>query len=531
MKAERFGAWLTPAPSLTFPGQLLRRVSAWPLAGWALGGGLLALAGLRLALLSDAQAPPGSDGGNWLAFARELFGEEIKAADVAYPPVAPLLLRLLMLPLGALGAVKVLAVASSILMGVPLYLILRRELHPVLSVALALAFVMAGYQAETLAFGGYPQLLGAAFLLFSLYWLGPTLLDGRTWPLLLSAMAGSLAIGTHLLGATQLIVAAPILAGCFAFQQRAAWRRVAARFARWSIVTAALALTVAPFYVRLLPLLDGSPANPQGYGITALRSTLSYVYLEHQALWMVLTGVALVVPLVMVGRRSDSLLAPTAAALLFGPLLVFAASGEVRSFQLLEAGVLVSLGLLTSYVVAGLATRGAGQRWPGWPALAVGAACLAIAGAIGVSGHSRAQDSFAFYRVVDDEAVEALDWLRLQEEGTVVASIAPQGAMYGWWIEGYAGHPAYSAADPRWFNFREEKKDVAVANRLLSARLRPREAARLVDEHDIRYVFLDKRAPTDWLSLEAAGFRPAYQSAHYMVLRWEPARAGRAVGK
>lgn len=525
MIADRSYAQLTPATSVTTPVRLLRYVSTWPLAGWALGGGLLALAGARFALLSDAPAPPGSDGGNWLAFARELFGEDVKAANVVYPPVMPFLLRALMELLGPLTAVKVLAVASSVLMGVPLYLILRRELHPVLSVALALAFVMAGYQQETLAFGGYPQLLGTAFLLFSLYWLGLALREGKTRLILLSAVAGGLVVGTHMLGATQLMVSAPLLAGYFAFQQRGVWRKVAALFATWAATTAALSLTLTPFYLPLLSLLDGNPANPHGYSIINLDRTVAYVFREQLALWVALTAAALPVVVLMAWRRSDSLLAPAAAALLFGPTLIFVVTGEVRSLQLLQAGVFVSWGLLASYVIDSFASARTEQWWPGWPALAVGSVCLALAAAISVSGHSRAQDSIRFYSVLDGEAVKALDWLRLQEEGTVVANVSPEGLMYGWWIEGYARQPAYNATDPRWFNFREEKEHVAVASRMLWARLGPQEIARLAGEHDIRYVFVDKRTKTDRSSLEAAGFRPAYESTRYLVLAWRPASA------
>lgn len=528
MIADRFAAWPTRAPSLTVRGRLLRYVAAWPLAGWALSGGLVALAGLRFALLSDAEAPPGSDGGNWLAFARELFGEDVKAADAVYPPVVPFLLRPLMELLGPLTAMKTLAVASSVLMGFPLYLILRRELHPVLSVTLTLAFVMAGYQQETLAFGGYPQLLATAFLLLSLYWLGLGLLEGKSRLILLSAVAGALVVGTHMLAATLLMVSAPLLAGYFAFQQRGLWMKVAARFAKWAAATTALALTLTPFYLPLLSLLDGNPANPHGYSIINLDNTVAYVFREQLVLWVALTVVGLPVLVLMAWRRSDSLLAPTAAALLFGPTIVFAVTGEVRSLQLLEAGVFVSWGLLAAYVIDSFASGRAEHWWPGWPALAVGAVCVAMAVAISVSGQNRALDSFRFYSVLDNEAVKALDWLRLQEEGTVVATVSPKGLMYGWWIEGYARRPAYNATDPRWFNFREEKLHVAAASRMLSPRLGPQGVSRLVGEHDIRYVFLDRWSEIDTSGLRAAGFRPAYQSTRYLVLAWRPAPASRA---
>jgi hypothetical protein len=58
---------------------------------------LIAISVYRWILLSGQAAPPGSDGGNWLAFSSELFGAKVRAADAAYPPLFPLLLRFTLL--------------------------------------------------------------------------------------------------------------------------------------------------------------------------------------------------------------------------------------------------------------------------------------------------------------------------------------------------------------------------------------------------------------------------------------------------
>ncbi len=506
---------------LGFASQLLAYGSTLPLAAIAFCAAVLTLASLRLAGLSDAQAPPGADGGNWLAYARDLFGDHVKAAAAIYPPVLPFLLRLLLILLPPLEALKVLGVASWALMAVPLFLVLRRDLNPVISMVLALAFVMAGYQAEIQAFGGYPDLLGTAFLLFSLYWLGPALRDRNKQALLLSAIAGSLAIGTHQGAAAQLVVASFIFAGYFALQRPVVWRAVAARFARWAVATTALSLVFAPFYIRMILLLDRNPNNPQGYSLTSINDALAYALSEHHLLWLTLAAAAFAAPLLVIRFRRDSLLAPTAASLLLTPLLLFAVTGEVRNFQLMEAGIIVSLGLIASSVIASFRAVSATWRWAtwlGWPTLAVGAACLAIAVPISLSGQDRAQVTFSYYRVLDDKAVEALNWLRGQETGIVVANTNPLGYQYGWWIEGYAGRPTYNAADPRWFNFREEREQVMIANDLLAPMADPYLIAVLAEARKVRYVFLDRRTHTRTAGLIAAGFKPAYQNGQYVIL-------------
>jgi hypothetical protein len=152
--------------------------------------------------------------------------------------------------------------------------------------------------------------------------------------------------------------------------------------------------------------------------------------------------------------------------------------------------------------------------------LAIGLPFLLLLLIVGF-GHRRAVASFDWYQVVDAETLAALNWVRDNAEpgALVVASQAPHGGIHGWWIEGYAKRPAYNAADPRWFFFKEGKRNTAVANSLLSADLGPADVRAITDDHSVRFLFLDKRTfEGDLAVLIAAGYEPMFENDLILVL-------------
>src|SRR5262249_40458957 len=69
----------------------------------------------RFAMLSGNPGPPGLDGGNWLAFTNMLFGQNAKAAASTYFPGALVSLKVLLIFLPPLTALKVFAVTTGVL--------------------------------------------------------------------------------------------------------------------------------------------------------------------------------------------------------------------------------------------------------------------------------------------------------------------------------------------------------------------------------------------------------------------------------
>ncbi|MFQ5861154.1 MAG: hypothetical protein ACE5IG_06365, partial [Dehalococcoidia bacterium] len=157
----------------------------------------------------------------------------------------------------------------------------------------------------------------------------------------------------------------------------------------------------------------------------------------------------------------------------------------------------------------------------------VGAVAVLLATVVIVLGQQRSVRALDWYRVLDDDVVAGLDWLRENAlpEGVVVASSTPRGHNYGWWIEGYARIPTYNAIDSQWVIFREEKRQSRVAHQLLESRSGA-EIAGLAQQYGIRYVFLDKRVGVGSSELVKGGFTPVFDKPTVTILRFSSLPTG-----
>jgi len=484
---------------------------------------LVAVCAYRLAVLAGNPAPPGSDGGNWLAFSAELFGARVKAAEAAYPPVFPFVVWIARAALPPLTALKAAGILSSVAVAIPAYLILRWSLRPSVAAGVAATAVMTTYTAEVFAWGGYPQHLGTAFLLFAVYFLLAGLTSGRTWYFLAGGIAVGLTVGTHALAAAELAVA---VAGVLALVAWAAagrgFRLDARRFLLKALAclgTLAIILAVvSPVYAHMFSQLAGNPANPQGFDLLGSIPSVGSWHADDY-LWLVLGVVAVPAALWMSLSRRRTPVADAAVAVVAAAGFILLLQSEIRAVQLLQIGVL----LAAAAVLGAVNTGGLGglRRPLRYGAnFALGAMLLGLA----VTGLNHTRASTDWYRVVDEPALAALDWLRERDieapgRGRVLAGETERGGIYGWWVEGYAGIPAYLATDPRWVSFKDEKEQTAAANRMMMEGADASEVRELAVRHDIRYALVDTVAtPHAVATLLGAGFVLNVETGRMAVL-------------
>ena len=489
---------------------------------------VIGVAAYRFWMLADNAAPPGADPGNWLAVTHGLFGKSVKAAEATYFPVLPVLLKGLLAFLPALTATKVLGVGVSVIMGIPFYLILRRGCSRLFSAGLTLAFLLAGYEEETLSFGGYPQLLATTFLLLTVYWLMDGLISGGRRPLLLAAASTALVAGTHHF--TLLLTAPTLLAlGVALFiQERPPIRPFLANAGVWALGAAVFTLPFLPWYVSFLSLMEGNPANATGFSILDVNAVTSYVFQENRPFWVVLFVVAASLPLLPLPGGKAARIRPAAVALLAGPLLGFALTNEVRTFQLVEAGIVLSLGLPVAAVEQHLSLTRVRVTVQQVERLSLGLAVAALLTLIASSGHQRFTDARARYQIVDGPALEALNWLHEQTPpgALVVANESTGRISYAWWVEGYAERPTYSLIEPQYLSFSEEKAQSSLANRLLDEETPPSEVEAILQQTGIEYIFLDKRTGGRFKSLlSKSTFYLSLENDEFAILRHPQAEA------
>lgn len=493
--------------------------------------GTILLVLYRIALMNELGAPSGSDGGNWLALASELFGKRTKAAFVPYPPIIPLVLRGLLIFFPPLVALTILGAVASASLVPPVYYLLREGTGGIWAPPLALAFAFFSLNVEMAAWGAYPQLASQGLVLSSLVFLAYGLRDDDGKRVVVSAWCAGIAIGTSVFAVPQLAMAAPALGAALAARTRTRWRRMAGGLGLWVIACGMFSLPYVPAYIWTLRLSAGKVWNPHGYTWETSNAVFKWVFRElppffhNLAVWFIL-AVGLTAYCLFVRRRSDPL-AASAVSLILPSLALFIATFEPRTLSLFQVG----LGLALVTVATDLWTHLRARHGAGPSRLLVlgpfGTAVVLLAVGLTVSGHVRTVVARNWFQVLDSDIVEALDWLKRhgRRGDLVVASEGARDVLYGWWIEGYAGLRTYMVTPPGFLAFREERAQAAVAAALLKSSS-PGDIARRSMRYGVTYLFLDRDLYPDLSRFTSAGYVVEFSNKRITILRWTFALLG-----
>jgi hypothetical protein len=204
----------------------------------------------------------------------------------------------------------------------------------------------------------------------------------------------------------------------------------------------------------------------------------------------------------------------------FSSLVLFLLIGEPRALMVTQVG-------MTLLAMVGLASVLATLRtYRGWKAVAhpiaviAGVSLVAALVAGGLALYATATD---WYRVVDEPEVAALDRLAADSErgDLVLAATGHHGNPIGWWVQGYAERPAYTAMNPAFLAFPDEREQAEIANKFFSGELSEEESLEVLEEIGARYVVVDKRH-SDWWWLEsdlARSFVVIDDSSNITILR------------
>jgi hypothetical protein len=437
--------------------------------------------------------------------------------------MVPLLLGFLTPVLPPLIALKILGILALMAVSVPVYLILRTEISPWLAAVLAAAVPLAPYHSEVLMFGGYPQLLGTAFLVLSVFLLVKGLHTGQVRWFLGAGLATAITIGTNLLPAVQVLAAggAVLLISPFRLRHEG-WsvvrRRLGSALLWWGLVSAALVLPFVSAYLGYFTTAGGRPTNPLNLAFWPTLGWLGSAWRWEFLLWLGILVVMLPAAIRATLGRKRFLADATAGLVVSGlvPLFLFR---ELRSLQVIEISLVLSVGILVRVLISmpwvmsvelfsNTLTSIPWRQIRGSAGAALATALvLWVALAVVVVGERRSRIAHDWYQVLSPSALSALDWLRANgyPGARVVATGAPRGQNYGWWIEGYAHLPTYMVGNPVLFRSAEERAQVAFARRLLVEETSPQEIKALAEGEGIQFLFLDKRVfprPTEEL-LEA----------------------------
>lgn len=454
---------------------------------------LLATAVVVTHLAVSGFVPSGGDGGNWLALARELTGESVMSADVAYEPVFIGLVAMLRPVFGLIGGLVAAAFLAELALLTGVYLTGRQMGGRIQGLISAGVVLLLGYRLEAYAWGAYPQILALGFALIALWLLGRYMAGGRRRPLIIALVACVVTLLTHKLVGGLLMAAAPVAALHLSWQRRwdrAVLKRSLLAVGSFAVVGVGFALSWwADTTVGMEPSL-----NPLGLG---LAEQLERAFPASVVPWVVIGLLALAGFGLRSWRRPASVVVAAGFGWLIPSVAVFLLTGEPRALiQAQVALIPVAVGVAFRLISRLRAMTG----WKRAGSVVAAILLAATLGSLALTGLNHYEQSSDWYRVVGRAQLTSLSRLgALADDGDlVVASRGPNGNPIGWWVEGLIGVPTYTSIDEEFLSFPDEREQSELAAAVFKAP--PEQAASMLDELGADYLILDRRGPdAGWL--------------------------------
>jgi hypothetical protein len=486
---------------------------------------LIAGAAVALYAFGTHFVPTGADPGNWLAIANERLGLDVMAADVTYLPLFPGLLAVLVWLWGSVAGFDIAAMITIAALATAVY-VSTRPLGRGYALAAAIVVGAAGNQVEAYAWGGYPQLLATSFGLLATFVLLRYHDTRRSRYLWLSLVLVAATVATHALIGGLLVAALVLSTAYWVYLARPDQGRLRALLiGAFCAGAAAIVVLTASIWVPegVVPTL-----NPEH--TPRLESLLKSVR-EAPVPWAI---VALGAVAVLFKRTWSPAIAATVASGMswaLAGLAFFLVTGEPRGLMVVQVGLVVCAAVTSALVIRSFKTTNHNSDAPRRTSIAGHRLLLisfvALFSALVVSGVATYTNSTEWYRLVDEAELASLDRLRAvsTSDDLVLASIGRQGMPVGWWTQGYAQRRSYSAHDPAYLAFPDERVQADLANSFFSGDLSDTAALSLLDDTGADFVAVDRRGQdARWLRTEFAQSFPVVDDTSNIVILATPQR-------
>lgn len=439
---------------------------------------------IRAVALDSAGAPPGFDGGDWLALGHGLLGNPVRPSGVTAAPVVPLITVAAVEVLGRQAGFVLLGAASSVAPAVGVYSVLRRISGGWSAVLLSLLLAAAGSAGEAASWGGYPQLLGLGLL-------PPTALvvdrflrsRDRNHALVAGCTLLAVALVSDLVLAMALCTSVMLLVLHLAIRRPRAPTR-----ALWPTVLVLLAPLGAavPLYARLasarIAAVTAAPASLLAKE-PGVRARVEALWPDAPVIWRVVALAALVALALSVRRRGTPLWR-LSAALVAPAFVATVALPEPRLAYFVPTAAILAVALLEDELRT---TRATAAALAG--VLLVGVVLQLMR--LPATSTTQAER----YQALTPGLVNAIDWLRNNTATDAVVVVTPfrDSPPVGWWTEGVGRRSTLTASSPDWVYFPSERRRAAAAARVLSAGVPTPITLAMAAGQGADYVLIDKR--------------------------------------
>jgi hypothetical protein len=420
--------------------------------------------------LSKASLISGSDLGNWLAFAHQLHGNFHRLAAGVYPPLFIELLSRLNELLPDLIALRVLGLMVFLvaIMG----FVVAGRLVPITWPAILLVlpiYLTNYYHQDTMAFGGYPEMLAYGLFPVAMVLLYRALAGaGSIWQATTIILIVLLAATHHL---TLVLFG---LSACILFVLMCLRRDAAGRKAVWrrmviiGVFTVLISLPI--LWTTYLPMLHMMVKQPIGNNAVPLilrPLSIPIALFRYNPLLGCLLIVTLL-PLLWHYRKQIPSI-DIGVSIFLAAFIMLIYPGEIRTRHSLILGI----SLVMVVVIENILTNVIPRDIPRDKKVYLAMAFLLPIGLI--TGNEVYQTNINYpvllniYTVLTPSVAEGLDWLRMNTpEDAVVAATRSNGGVLGWWVEGYGRRKSLYSINSKWLNFEDERGWTEIANTMFS---------------------------------------------------------------
>ena len=419
----------------------------------------------------------GDDPGNYLVTMNAIFGGDPTGLGLGRPPLIAFPLKLFTLTFGILTGIKVLAVAASVSIGIPFYLLARRFMGTYLAVVVTLLFVFSSSYSSMVTWG-FLSFFGIFFILLTLHLLLRVLEAPSRKYILLTGLSASLLVGFHQVSAVAFLA----LAGVFILIYRETNRQ---KFASGFKPLVAVAVVGGILSLLYLPsyLLAASEAMPTESAASLITFRSFQAGLDYLTAFFPNTPLAVMLFTAALAGMAFSWREDHAGFILLLVILLMSLATAFFSVELPGARTvsrrLPYLAYIPLWVFAGAAlARFLTADRLSLPAFirkspeissALLVACSAIIGvflALEIpDSQRRLQGALNFYSYLDQHQLSALNWIK--ENSAPEDNFVAHSKAFGWWIEGFSRRNAF---ETRAFDsfFRTQHQQSIIADLVLS---------------------------------------------------------------
>lgn len=450
----------------------------------------------------------GNDPGSWLALGRQLFGGRGRSAGGTYPPLGPLLVHGAQALFAPMDAARLVGLGSLAAVTAATLFVALQGMDRWLALAVAVGVGLSAEVSETVAFGGYPQNYGYAFLLVAAVAFAVYLQAGsRRWLALSSVSLAGAALSHHVYYLLACLVVALIWLLWLA--TKPGKRRALLRTLAVAVASLPSVAYFAPVFLILRRDGYGAPLSAGGMNAQlALRQAVA----EARWLWIPVIATGSVFIAFSFPPRRFAVWA-VAAALLLATLLLFPATGEIRLLPLLSTGALLGVGL----GLEELRRRSTGTIWSKLPLTAAAVFVVLLY----PLANADAAAQLHYYRVADRSLLNTTAWIAGHaDQHRVVVREDGRNWPVGWWFEGLTRATIVVGSDPRWLAFPQERENAALVDRFFDPQENAEDVRALAATTNVRFLVFRKDW-SDWQRWAAQMIPPftvVYDDGEYEIV-------------